>query len=314
MLVQSVIIVATARWMARGGSFYVIRILVDTGSDILPEDAKEKGIDILPIVTNVAGKDYRDGIDLGRDEFYYLLEETGAAPTTSQIPPFVYADYFRSAREAGDEVIAIVLSSELSGTYQNACMGQAMAGNEGIYVIDSRSATYCISIMVYHACKLRAQGMEAAQIVQEIEGMKASVKVLAMVDTLEYLQRGGRIPKAAAKIGEAAKLKPVISVTDKGDLELVAACLGRKRAFDAMMKRLSTIEIDRAFPIYTIYSFGTKNSEKLRERLEDAGINVTEQRQIGFVIGTHIGPNACGLVYVEKRPERGGIKSFFKRG
>lgn len=291
----------------------MIRIMIDSGSEYLPKEAQAKGIEVLPIVTNVGGNDYRDGFDLGRDEFFELLEETGQFPTTSQITPHVFATKFKEALDAGDEVIAIILSSGLSGTYQNACMAQAMVGNEGIYLIDSLTATYPISIMADYAAKLRDEGMPAAQIVEAIEELKGSAKVIAMVDTLEYLQRGGRIPKAAAKIGEAAKLKPVISVTEKGDLAMISACLGRKRAFDTIMKQLESIEIDDRFPVYAIYSYGTKNCERLEVRLQEAGISVTERRQIGYVIGSHIGPNACGVVYVEKKPKKGGIKAFFRK-
>lgn len=291
----------------------MIRILIDSGSEYLPKEAQAKGIEVLPIVTNVGGNDYRDGFDLGRDEFFELLEETGQFPTTSQITPHVFAAKFKEALDAGDEVIAIILSSALSGTYQNACMAQAMVGNEGVYVIDSLTATYPISILADCAATLRDEGMPAAQIVEAIEELKGTAKVIAMVDTLEYLQRGGRIPKAAAKIGEAAKLKPVISVTEKGDLAMISACLGRKRAFDTIMKQLESIEIDDRFPVYAIYSYGTKNCERLEVRLQEAGISVTERRQIGYVIGSHIGPNACGVVYVEKAPKKGGIKAFFKK-
>lgn len=291
----------------------MIRIMIDSGSEYLPKEAQAKGIEVLPIVTNVGGNDYRDGFDLGRDEFFELLEETGQFPTTSQITPHVFAAKFKEALDAGDEVIAIILSSALSGTYQNACMAQAMVGNEGVYVIDSLTATYPISILADYAATLRDEGMPAAQIVEAIEELKGSAKVIAMVDTLEYLQRGGRIPKAAAKIGEAAKLKPVISVTEKGDLAMISACLGRKRAFDTIMKQLESIEIDDRFPVYAIYSYGTKNCERLEVRLQEAGISVTERRQIGYVIGSHIGPNACGVVYVEKAPKKGGIKAFFKK-
>lgn len=291
----------------------MIRILIDSGSEYLPKEAQAKGIEVLPIVTNVGGNDYRDGFDLGRDEFFELLEETGQFPTTSQITPHVFAAKFKEALDAGDEVIAIILSSALSGTYQNACMAQAMVGNEGVYVIDSLTATYPISILADYAATLRDEGMPAVQIVEAIEELKGTAKVIAMVDTLEYLQRGGRIPKAAAKIGEAAKLKPVISVTEKGDLAMISACLGRKRAFDTIMKQLESIEIDDRFPVYAIYSYGTKNCERLEVRLQEAGISVTERRQIGYVIGSHIGPNACGVVYVEKAPKKGGIKAFFKK-
>ena len=162
----------------------MIRIMIDSGSEYLPKEAQAKGIEVLPIVTNVGGNDYRDGFDLGRDEFFELLEETGQFPTTSQITPHVFAAKFKEALDAGDEVIAIILSSALSGTYQNACMAQAMVGNEGIYVIDSLTATYPISIMADYAAKLRDEGMPAAQIVEAIEELKGSAKVIAMVDTL----------------------------------------------------------------------------------------------------------------------------------
>ena len=291
----------------------MIRIIVDSGSEYLPIEAQAKGIEVLPIVTNVGGNDYRDGIDLGRDEFFELLEETGLFPSTSQITPITYAEKFKEALDAGDEVIAIVLSSALSGTYQNACTAQAMVGSENIYVIDSLTATYPISILADYAAQLRDEGLSVKQIVEAVEQLKGSAKVIAMVDTLEYLQRGGRIPKAAAKIGEAAKLKPVISVTEKGDLAMVSACLGRKRAFDTIMKHLDSVEIDERFPVYAIYSYGTKNCERLELRLAQAGIEVTKRRQIGYVIGSHIGPNACGAVYVEKQPQKGIFKSFFQK-
>ena len=291
----------------------MIRIIVDSGSEYLPIEAQAKGIEVLPIVTNVGGNDYRDGIDLGRDEFFELLEETGLFPSTSQITPITYAEKFKEALDAGDEVIAIVLSSALSGTYQNACTAQAMVGSENIYVIDSLTATYPISILADYAAQLRDEGLSVKQIVEAVEQLKGSAKVIAMVDTLEYLQRGGRIPKAAAKIGEAAKLKPVISVTEKGDLAMVGACLGRKRAFDTIMKHLDSVEIDERFPVYAIYSYGSKNCERLELRLAQAGIEVTKRRQIGYVIGSHIGPNACGVVYVEKQPQKGIFKSFFQK-
>ncbi len=278
----------------------MIRIVVDSASDILPDQAKKLGIEVLPLVASVAGVEYRDGIDLGRSEFYELLEKTGDFPKTSQVSPLLFADAFKEARAAGDEVIALILSSGLSGTYQSALLGQSMAGGDGIYVIDTRLATYMILILVEYACALRDEGLKASDIVEELERFKHRVKLVAALDTLEYLQRGGRLPKAAARVGEAAKLKPVIGLNEAGGVTLAGACLGRKRALDAVMKQVTKDEIDPAFPVYTLYSCGTKNTEKLEERLAQAGISVTERLQIGFVIGAHIGPGACGVVYVVK--------------
>ena len=278
----------------------MIRIIVDSGSDILPQDAKERRMEVLPLIANVDGSEYRDGIDLGRDEFYELLDKTGAFPKTSQVSPHVFAEAFKAAREAGDEVIAITLSSALSGTYQSAKLAQAMAGEEGIYVIDSLSATYAVALIADYACALRDEGLSARQIADELERFKHRVKLFAALDTLEYLQRGGRLPKAAAKIGEAAKLKPVVTLTEEGTVGLVGAVLGRKRALDALAKNVAKHPVDTAFPAISIYSYGTKSCEKMEERLADQGITLMDRRQIGFVIGSHIGPGAYGVVYIEK--------------
>ena len=178
----------------------MVRIIVDSGSDLLPEVAKERGIEVLPLLANVDGTEYRDGIDLGRDSFYELLEETGSFPKTSQVSPHTFAEAFREAREAGDEVIALTLSSALSGTYQSAKLAQAMVGEEGIYVIDSLSATYVIALVAEYACALRDEGLSTKQIVSEIERFKGRVKLVAVLDTLEYLQRGGRLPNVSARL------------------------------------------------------------------------------------------------------------------
>ena len=277
----------------------MIRIIVDSGSDLLPGVANRYSIQVLPLLANVDGVEYRDRIDLGRDGFYELLEETGAFPKTSQVSPHAYAEAFKEARVSGDEVIAITLSSALSGTYQSAKLAQAMVGEEGVYVVDSLSASYAIAMIAEYACALRDEGLSAKQIVAEIERFKGRVKLVAVLDTLEYLQRGGRLPKAAARLGEAAKLKPVIVITEEGGVGLSTAVLGRKRALDTLLKKVAKYSFDDSFPAIPIYSYGTKTCEKMEGKLVDAGISLSDRRQIGFVIGSHIGPGAYGIVFVE---------------
>lgn len=277
----------------------MIRIIVDSGSDLLPEVANRYSIQVLPLLANVDGFEYRDGIDLGRDGFYELLEETGAFPKTSQVSPHAFAEAFKEARVSGDEVIAITLSSALSGTYQSAKLAQAMVGEEGVYVVDSLSASYAIAMIAEYACALRDEGLSAKQIVAEIERFKGRVKLVAVLDTLEYLQRGGRLPKAAARLGEAAKLKPVIVITEEGGVGLSTAVLGRKRALDTLLKKVAKYSFDDSFPAIPIYSYGTKTCEKMEGKLVDAGMSLSDRRQIGFVIGSHIGPGAYGIVFVE---------------
>lgn len=276
----------------------MIRIIVDSGSDLLPEVANRYSIQVLPLLANVDGVEYRDGIDLGRDGFYELLEETGAFPKTSQVSPHAFAETFREALASGDEVIAITLSSALSGTYQSAKLAQAMVGEEGVYVVDSLSASYAIAMIAKYACALRDEGLSAKQIVAEIERFKGRVKLVAVFDTLEYLQRGGRLPKAAARLGEAAKLKPVVVITEEGEVGLSTAVLGRKRALDTLLKKVAKYSFDDSFPAIPIYSYGTKMCEKMEGGLADAGMSLSDRHQIGFVIGSHIGPGAYGIVFV----------------
>ena len=227
-----------------------------------------------------------------------MLEETGAFPKTSQVSPHAFAEAFREARASGDEVIAITLSSALSGTYQSAKLAQAMVGEEGVYVVDSLSASYAIAMIAKYACALRDEGLSAKQIVAEIERFKGRVKLVAVLDTLEYLQRGGRLPKAAARLGEAAKLKPVVVITEEGEVGLSTAVLGRKRALDTLLKKVAKYSFDDSFPAIPIYSYGTKMCEKMEGELADAGMSLSDRHQIGFVIGSHIGPGAYGIVFV----------------
>lgn len=278
----------------------LIRIIVDSGSDLLPEVACEHNIQVLPLLANVNGVEYRDGIDLERDGFYALLEETGAFPKTSQVSPHAFAEAFKEARDSGDEVIAITLSSALSGTYQSAKLAQAMVGEEGVYVVDSLNATYAIAMIAEYACALRDEGLSAKQIVAEIERFKGRVKLVAVLDTLEYLQRGGRLPKAAARLGEAAKLKPVVVISKEGEVGLSTAVLGRKRALNTLLKKVAKYSVDAFFPAIPIYSFGTKTCAKMEDEMIGAGMNLSGRRQIGFVIGSHIGPGAYGVVFVER--------------
>lgn len=266
----------------------------------MPEVACEHDIQVLPLLANVNGVEYRDGIDLERDGFYALLEETGAFPKTSQVSPHAFAEAFKEARDSGDEVIAITLSSALSGTYQSAKLAQAMVGEEGVYVVDSLTATYAIAMIAEYACALRDEGLSAKQIVAEIERFKGRVKLVAVLDTLEYLQRGGRLPKAAARLGEAAKLKPVVVISEEGEVGLSTAVFGRKRALDTLLKKVAKYSVDAFFPAIPIYSFGTKTCAKMEDEMIGAGMNLSGRRQIGFVIGSHIGPGAYGVVFVER--------------
>lgn len=279
----------------------MIRILVDSAADYNIEDAKQRGIELISIKINIGDKEYIEGKNLERDEFYKILIESGEFPKTSQPSPQDFVDVFTDVKEKGDEMIYISLASALSGTYQSAVLAKNMIEYENIHIIDSHTATVAIKIMADYAGKLVKQGERAENIVEKIEDLKSRIKIVAGMDTLEYLYRGGRLGKTAATVGEAVNLKPVITVTEEGEIGVLKKCLGKKQATVQMKRMLQKMKIDKNFPIYSIYSYGVENCEKIEEKLSKEGYEFEERLQIGATIGTHIGPEAFGVVVVTKK-------------
>ena len=278
----------------------MIKILVDSSSELTKKEAEEKGFLFVPISVNIGGREYLDGVDLTKDKFYELLVNGGEFPQTSQPSPQAFLELFEQAKKNGDEVVAILLSSALSGTYQSAVLAKQMVDYEGIYLIDSLTATGVIQILADYAKGLSEEGKGAAEVAERTDAFKARVHAIAMVDTLEFLQKGGRIGKTAAMIGELARLKPLITLTEDGRVGVIGKAIGKNKAMSFMMKWLEEHPVDEAFPSYSIFTSGTANCEQFEEKLEKHGIATAGRLQLGAAIGTHIGPNAFGIVYVGK--------------
>lgn len=278
----------------------MIRILVDSSSDYTMEEISQNGFHFVPMNISLGGKYYRDGIELKPDDFYELLISTGDFPKTSQPSPQDFADIFEDVKEKGDEIICILLSSALSGTCQSAHLAKDMVDYEGIYIIDSLAATVMIKFMADYAAKLISEGLCASDIVAKIEAMKGKIKVAAALDTLEYLCKGGRLSRASATIGELANLKPIITVNDEGKVAVIGKCLGKNKALNYIIKYLEDNERNTDFPLYSLYSYGAENTEKLEERLIASGHSFDARVQLGSTIGAHIGPGAFAILYVAK--------------
>lgn len=274
-----------------------MKLLIDSSSDYPILEAKKKNIEIVPISVNVDGKE----IEItSYDEFYDLLKNSISFPKTSQPSPQVFVDYFNKIKENNDELIYIALSSSLSGTYQSANLAKDIVDYDKIYIIDSLSATIPIKIMIDYAQTLINHDKSAKEIVEAIENLKSKVKVLAVLDTLEYLQRGGRLSKTTATIGEIVNIKPVITVNEDGTVGVLNKSIGKVKAMNSILKQLEKTKIDTAFPIYSIYSKGLENCIKFENKLQKNNIKINSRIQIGPVIGTHIGEGAFGIVYVQK--------------
>ena len=207
---------------------------------------------------NFDGTEYRGGIDIDSDTFYEKLLQTKSFPRTSQPSPQDYLEIFEEVKANGDELICFTISSELSGTYQGAMMAKSIVDYEGIYVIDSKTATHMIGVLAQYARKLICDGLSAAQIVEKCEELKPRVKVLAGVDTLEYLFRGGRMSRATAAVGELASIKPVLAV-ENGKVEVAKKCLGKVRATQFIVEQILNGNLDETFPVYSVYTYNVEN-------------------------------------------------------
>lgn len=275
-----------------------VRIITDSGID-LPGEVDPR-VTVVPLGITFGTTTYADGVDLTNDRFYELLIESDELPKTSQATPFAYQQIFEGVRAAGDEVVVVTLSSKLSGTYQSAVT--AAADYPEVRVVDSKNVTIGQSLLVLYALRLLDEGRSAAQIADELTAAADRVCLLALLDTLEYLKRGGRIPKSVGTIGELLSIKPVVGVED-GEVVMLGKARGSKNGRNQLHQQVEKYGIDFTMPVLLGY---TGLSQKLlRKYLEDNRAiwegKVAEEdlpiTSVGATIGTHVGPNAIALAF-----------------
>ena len=273
------------------------RIIVDSTADLVPE--VQKRVHIVPLTVHFGQEEYVDGVTIDHKAFYEKLIESDVLPTTSQATPNDFAVEFEKAKEAGEAAIVITLASKFSGTCQSAMIA---AGNyENIYVIDSTSVAMGSGILVELALRLLDEGKSAEEAVRILEEEKKKIVVVALLDTLEYLKRGGRISKAVAFAGGVLKIKPVLSVTD-GEIQLLGKARGSKMGNNLLVQEINNVGgIDFDKPILLGYS-GISDALLLKY-IEDsrpiwAGrLEKIRYTTVGSVIGTHAGPGAVVVAF-----------------
>ena len=277
----------------------MIRILTDSASDLTATDSARPGVYTVPLsVTFADGTGGLDGVELTADEFYAHLKVDKVPPRTSQPSPASFIELFEEAADAGDEVIVITVAQKLSGTYQCASLAAAETDAK-VYIIDSETATQGEAIIVREAIRLREQGLSASRIAAELETFKKRVRVVAIVDSLKHLQKGGRLPAAVAIVGGALGIKPVLALFD-GAIHLVDKGRGRPGALVAMYRQLDKQGgVDPAYGYTLVYSDDKQLTAPVHHYLHQ-NLHLTGGRvgQIGPTIGTHIGPGAVGVAFV----------------
>lgn len=280
----------------------MIRFLVDSTSDYLPAELEGRNIEFVPLSVTLNDKTYKDGIDITKNEFYEILSSDSEIAAKTALPsPEQFLPYFRDAQEKGDDLICILISSALSGTCQSAIVAKEIVEYDNIYIIDSRTTTHALRTMVEYAERLRDEGASAVEIVEKLEDVKSRIKIAAGLDTLEYLCRGGRLSRTSATIGSIVNIKPIITVTEEGEVSVLKKCVGKVKARSFIVNTAKEEKIDKEFPIYTVYAYGEENCEKLEEALAKENIMVNGRHQIGSTIGTHVGPGAYGVIYVKEK-------------
>lgn len=278
----------------------MIRIITDSTCDLRPARREALGIDVVPLSVHFGGEVFQDGVDITNEEFYRRLVQAEKLPTTSQVNPEAFAELFRTYVDQGDQVVGIFLSSAMSGTCQSALIARDMVDKGEIHIVDSRTVTFALGLLVEQAAALRDAGHTAAGIAGRLTALLGRVRLLAVVDTLKYLKMGGRINAATAVVGGLLGINPIITV-ENGLVESVGKARGRKAAFQWMADFLKKEQPDLSFPV----SFGNSNApEAMAEcmaffREAVAGAQILES-DIGSVVGTHAGPGATGLVYIVK--------------
>ena len=280
----------------------MVRIVTDSAADFSPAELEQKNICCIPLKVLFGGEEYEENINLSKDQFYEKLLAFEGFPKTSQAAPAVLAGLFEEAKAEGDEIIYFTLSSALSGTWQSAMFIKEDMGYDKAYVVDSRNATGGQRMLVEHAVRLRDQGKCAADIVAEVEALRERIVLYACINTLEYLYRGGRISHLSYALGTLAQIKPIIHVDHAGRVDIPAKAMGMRKGMEHLCKQADAKTPDPEYPLYVMYTNDRSVAETLAVRLAEHGQAVHPDNiiQVGAAIGSHIGPSACGLVYVGK--------------
>lgn len=276
------------------------RIIIDSTTDLIP--AVKSRMMVVPLTLHFGEEEYIDGVTITHREFYDKLIETDVLPYTSQATPAVFEKVFEEVTAAKESAVVLTLSSKLSGTYQSAMI--AARDHENIHVVDSDSVTIGAGILAELALKLADSGMDAKSIAERLEAEKKNVRIIAMLDTLEYLKRGGRISKTVAFAGGILNIKPVISVVE-GEIIMLGKARGSKQG-----NNLLVTEIEKAggvdFDKPVLLGYTGISDLLLKKYIEDSadlwkhGATELHSTVIGSVIGTHAGPGAIAAAFFKK--------------
>jgi len=272
-----------------------VRVVTDSTADIPADLRKALNIEMVPLKVHFGTETYRDSVDIGSEAFFEKLAAYSSLPTTSQPSPVEFVEtYKRVAAESGGPIISIHLSSHMSGTYQSALLAKSMLEDEvDVTIVDSLTASYGIGMLAVIAAEAARDGKSKEEIVSMIARIRKEQNIYFLVDTLEYLQKGGRIGRAAALFGSLLNIKPILSISDEGEVYSVDKVRGQKKAMARIMELIKSDYGDKSLHVTIAHAnnipYAEEMSALIKEQFRIESLNYTV---IGPVIGTHAGPGA----------------------
>ena len=273
-----------------------VRIITDSTVDIA--DKYRNLFTVVPLTVSFGEKDYIDGVTLNKQEFYQKLVSSPELPKTSQAAPASFAEVFRKLKEKGEEAVVITVSSRLSGTYQSACI--AAEDFENVRVVDSMNVSIASGILAEYALRCASEGMGLDELARHLSKKRDEIGLVAMVDTLEYLKKGGRISGAAAFAGGVLGIKPVVT-TRNGELAVLGKARGSKKANNLLVEQIRKDGVDFSKPLLLGYT--GLSDDMLRQYIQDSQclwkghVADLDCVQLSSVVGTHAGPGAVAVAY-----------------
>lgn len=277
-----------------------VQIIVDSSVDVA-ERFRER-LHIVPLIIHFGEEELIDGVTINKEQFYRRLVESEQLPFTSQAAPVAFQKVYEEVTQAGDSAVVITLASKLSGTYQSACI--AAGDFDNIYVVDSQTAAIGTGVLTEYALARAEAGADARELAAELERKREDVCLVALLDTLEYLKRGGRISKTAALAGGLLNIKPMITVRD-GEVVLIGKARGAKQGNSLLVEKIRACGgIDFDLPILLGYS--GLSGESLETYVEyshdlwERGTEILDKTCISGVIGTHTGPGVVAAAFFRK--------------
>lgn len=283
-----------------------VKIITDSASDMDLETIKKLDVHMLHLKIAFDDEEFYDGKNMTHNDFFEKLIETDVLPVTSQITPFEYEECFNKVLNEGDEAVLISISSKLSGCYQNALMTANSFEKNKVYVVDSLNASLGQYALVLLAVKLRDEGKSAKEITDILDEEKKKIRLIALIDTLEYLEKGGRLSKGAAIAGKLISIKPVIGV-DNGEVTVLGKARGSKKG-NNLLTEIAKKSGGMNYSLPVVLAYSGLSDALLLKYIEDnkyiieknIDVNKIPRISIGAAIGTHIGPGAIGIAFFSR--------------